>query len=138
MRVVLDTNVFVSAVFFGGVPGEILAAWRREEVQLVLSAEIADEYRRVGARLAADFPGVNLGPILQLVLSGSELVSTPPLPEPPCRDPDDDRFVACAVAAEAQFLVSGDQDLLALSDVMGVTILSPRTFLDTVLRGTGS
>lgn len=138
MRVVLDTNVFVSAVFFGGVPGEILAAWRREEVQLVLSAEIADEYRRVGARLAADFPGVNLGPILQLVLSGSELVSTPPLPEPLCRDPDDDKFVACAVAAEAQFLVSGDQDLLALSDVMGVTILSPRTFLDTVLRGTGS
>ncbi len=138
MRVVLDTNVFVSAVFFGGVPGEILAAWRREEVQLVLSAEIADEYRRVGARLAADFQGVNLGPILQLVLSGSELVPAPPLPEPLCRDPDDDKFVACAVAAEAQFLVSGDQDLLALSDVMGVTILSPRAFLDTVLRGTGS
>lgn len=81
---------------------------------------------------------MNLGPILQLVLSNSELVSTPPLPEPLCRDPDDDKFVACAVAAEAQFLVSGDQDLLALSDVMGVTILSPRTFLDTVLRGTGS
>ncbi len=81
---------------------------------------------------------MNLGPILQLVLSNSELVSTPPLPEPLCRDPDDDKFVACAVAAEAQFLVSGDQDLLALSGVMGVTILSPRTFLDTVLRGTGS
>ncbi len=81
---------------------------------------------------------MNLGPILQLVLSGGELVSAPPLPEPLCRDPDDDRFVACAVAAEAQFLVSGDQDLPALSDVMGVTILSPRTFLDTVLRGTGS
>ena len=48
MRIVLDTNVFVSAAFFGGVPGRILEAWRDGRLQLVLSAAILDEYQRVG------------------------------------------------------------------------------------------
>ena len=53
MRVVLDTNVFVSGVFFGGIPGRILEAWRDARIQLVLSAEILDEYQRVGQTLGA-------------------------------------------------------------------------------------
>lgn len=133
MRVVLDTNVFVSAVFFGGPPGEILAAWRDGAVQLVLSAEIADEYRRVGARLAAQFPSVNLAPALHLVLSRAMVVTPAPLSESVCRDPDDDKFIACALSAQAPYLVSGDGDLLAVSRFMGVTVLSPRNFVDTVL-----
>ncbi len=52
MRIVLDTNVFVSAVFFGGVPGRILEAWRDGRLQLVLSAAILDEYQRVGQALS--------------------------------------------------------------------------------------
>jgi hypothetical protein len=51
MRVVLDTNVFISGVFFGGPPYQILKAWRDGEVQVVLSAEILDEYQRVGHTL---------------------------------------------------------------------------------------
>ena len=133
MRVVLDTNVFVSAVFFGGPPGEILAAWREGAVQLVLSAEIADEYQRVGARLSAQFPTVDLGPALQLVLSRAMVVTPAPLSEPVCRDPDDDKFIACALSAQAPYLVSGDGDLLAVSGIKGVQILSPRNFVDTVL-----
>lgn len=62
MRIVLDTNVFVSAVFFGGVPGRILDAWRHDKVQLVLSAEVLDEYQRVGRILAEHYPGVDLEP----------------------------------------------------------------------------
>lgn len=58
MRIVLDTNVFVSAVFFGGVPGRILEAWRDGRLQLVLSAGILDEYQRVGQALSAQYAGV--------------------------------------------------------------------------------
>lgn len=134
MRVVLDTNVFVSAVFFGGPPGEILAAWRDGAIQLVLSAEIAEEYRRVGARLAAQFPAVDLGPALHLVLSRAMVVTPAPLSEAVCRDPDDDKFIACALSAQAPYLVSGDGDLLAVSRIMAVTVLSPRNFVDTVLN----
>lgn len=53
MRIVLDTNIFVSAVFFGGVPGRILGAWRDGRLQLVLSAAILNEYQHVGQALSA-------------------------------------------------------------------------------------
>ena len=58
MRFVLDTNAFVSAVFFSGVPGRILEAWRDGRLQLVLSAGILDEYQRVGQALSAQYAGV--------------------------------------------------------------------------------
>ena len=62
MRVVLDTNVLVSGVFFTGPPYRILRAWRDGQVQLVISAEIVDEYHRVGEAMAERFPGVELAP----------------------------------------------------------------------------
>lgn len=55
MRIVLDTNVFVSGVFFSGPPCDILNAWRSGKVRLVLSAEILEEYRRTGEELARRF-----------------------------------------------------------------------------------
>jgi predicted nucleic acid-binding protein len=64
VRIVLDTNVFVSAVFFGGVPGRILEAWRDGRLQLVLSAAVLDEYQRVGQVLSAQYEGMDLEPIL--------------------------------------------------------------------------
>ncbi|NIM99892.1 MAG: PIN domain-containing protein, partial [candidate division Zixibacteria bacterium] len=60
MRIVLDTNVFVSGVFFTGPPYQILKAWRDGEVQLAVSPEIVEEYQRVGKALANQFPGVDL------------------------------------------------------------------------------
>lgn len=55
MRVILDTNVFVSGVFFSGPPHEILRAWREGRFQMVLSPEILEEYRRVGIDLARHY-----------------------------------------------------------------------------------
>ncbi len=74
MRIVLDTNVLVSGVFFSGPPFEILNAWRNNKVKLVVSAEIMNEYRRVGQRLAGKYPGVEIGPFLAwLQFTGSLL-----------------------------------------------------------------
>ena len=56
MRVVVDTNVLISGVFFGGVPSRILEAWRDEKFELVVSPGIVEEYRRVGEKLADQFP----------------------------------------------------------------------------------
>jgi predicted nucleic acid-binding protein len=60
MRVILDTNVFISGVFFAGPPHHILEGWRAGKVQLVISHEILEEYQRVGDSLAEQFPGVEL------------------------------------------------------------------------------
>ena len=127
MRVVLDTNVFVSAVFFGGPPGKVLAAWRDDVIDVVVSREIVQEYVRVGERLSGRFPGVDLGPALDLVAAGAKLVAAPPLPSVVCRDADDDKFLACALAAPARYIVSGDRDLLAVSPYRGVTVSAPAT-----------
>ena len=70
MRVILDKNVFASGVFFSGPPYRILEAWRDGKLQLVVSQEILEEYRRVGERLAKQFPGVNLQPIIDRTLWG--------------------------------------------------------------------
>lgn len=133
MKVVLDTNVFVSGVFFGGAPGKVLEAWRDGVLEIVISSEIIEEYVRVGEELATQFSGVDLEPALELVAAAATLVLAAPLPEPVSRDPDDDKFLACALAAEAELIVSGDKDLLDVSPYDGITVLGPRAFVDTVL-----
>ena len=99
MRVILDTNVFISGVFFGGPPYRILEGWRDGKVQLVLSHEILEEYQRVGDTLVEQFPGVELQPMLELVTMNAELFSDQVVLEPVCEEPDDDKFIACALAS---------------------------------------
>lgn len=136
MRIVLDTNVFVSAVFFGGVPGRILEAWRDGRIQLVLSAEILDEYQRVGQALSAQYSGVDLEPLLALLTVEAEITEAPALPAPVSADPDDDKFLACASAADVSVIVSGDKDLLVHDGWQGVRVLRPRPFADKFLSYT--
>lgn len=133
MRVVLDTNVFVSGVFFSGPPFEILKAWRDDKVQIALSPAIMDEYKRVGDELSNAHPGIDVSRILELLLSKSYMVEAPVLLESVCSDPDDDMFLACAVAAAVPYIVSGDKHLRRIGEYRGVKIVSPRGFVDTCL-----
>jgi len=96
VRIVIDTNVVVSGVFFGGAPLEVLQSWRDGISPLVLSPDILDEYRRVGDELSAKYDMVSLGPFLSLVVACAEIIEPPNLPELVCRDADDDKFIACA------------------------------------------
>jgi predicted nucleic acid-binding protein len=79
VKVVLDTNVFVSGVFFFGPPHQILAGWRDGTVTLAVSAEILEEYARVGRTLGRQFPGVDLTPFLGLLLSSGLVYRPEPL-----------------------------------------------------------
>lgn len=133
MRVVLDTNVFVSGVFFTGPPYQILEAWQKRKLDIVLSPPILEEYRRVGRRLSRQFPGVDLTPMLELVAVRAVVVETVDLPEPVCDDPDDDKFIACAISGRAQHIVSGDKHLLRQSGFEGLEIITPRRFVDNCL-----
>lgn len=130
MRIVLDTNVFVSAVFFGGYPNQILRAWRDGGVELAVSAEILEEYRRVGEKLTEQFAGIDLSPLLGLLIANARIVADEPLPKPICQDPDDDKFLACAVASGARVVVSGDKHLLRVSQYRRVRVLRPRAFVE--------
>lgn len=133
MRIILDTNVLVSGIFFSGPPYDILNAWRNSEVKLVVSVEIFDEYRRVGQRLASKYPGVEIGPFLGLVAVHSEFITAPALHETVCDDPTDDMFFACAIASGCSIIVSGDRHLHRANGYGGVEVVRPRAFVDRYL-----
>lgn len=135
MKVVLDTNVVVSGVFFGGVPGRILAAWSAGQFVLILSPPFLDEYRRVGHELGRRHPEVNeaFEPVLTLIAMNAMIVDAPPLAGAVSADPDDDMFLAAALAAQTEVIVSGDQDLLQVSGWRGIAVLTPRQFVEQYL-----
>jgi uncharacterized protein len=137
MRVILDTNVFVSGIFFHGPPYQILKAWSDGKLRLILSAEIFEEYRRVGESLAEQFPAIELGPILEWVTITAEMFVAQALPEPVCADPDDDKFLACAIAGKSKVIVSGDRHLLQVSGFREIRVVRPREFVDEYLSKLG-
>ena len=107
MKVVIDTNVFISGIFFTGPPHQILDAWRRGRIRIVVAPEILAEYRDTGTELTAHFPDVELEPWLELLAVKSMLVEAPPLEEQVCTDPDDDKFLACSVAGRVSIKRQG-------------------------------
>lgn len=133
MRVVLDTNVFVSGVFFSGPPFRILQAWAHGRFRLLASPEILDEYRRVGEILAGEYPQINLKPMLAFAAQNAVIVFAPPLSERVCEDPDDDKFLACALAGGGKVIVSGDRHLVRVSGYQGIEVLKARAFVNQYL-----
>lgn len=136
MRALLDTNVLVSAVFFAGVPGRVLDALGQRRFALVLSPAILDEYRRVGAELERKHPKLRgtFEPVVTLLAATATLVDAPPLAAPVCADRDDDKFLAAAVVAWATVIVSGDRHLRDVSGWRGISVLTPREFLEHLPR----
>ena len=132
MKVVLDTNVLVSGLMFGGVPGRIVRAWADGTITLVISPEILDEYRRVGQELTKGRPALEeaLDALMALLTVNAVLVNAPPLPAPVCEDRDDDKFLAAALAGAVPRIVSGDKHLLRVSGWQGIDVLKPRPFVE--------
>jgi putative PIN family toxin of toxin-antitoxin system len=133
LKAILDTNVFISGVFFKGPPYQILEAWREGRIQLLISDEIFEEYQRVGELLSNDYPEVDLGPFLELLAVNSKLVIPEKLQNPVCEDPDDDKFLAAAIAGKSRIIISGDKHLLKVSGYKGIMVLTPRKFVDEYL-----
>jgi len=129
MKVVLDTNVVVSGIFYSGPPAAILRAWRNGKIRLVTSQAILGEYKRVLEELSVQFPSVDVQSLLELIVVQSEVCSPPPLVEAVCEDPSDDKFISAALAAGAKIIVSGDKHLLKVSGYRDLAVLTPRQFL---------
>ena len=133
MKVVIDTNVLISGVFFSGAPYQVLQAWRDQKIQVVISPEIMAEYRRVGEIFTQERSGVDLSKILDYVFQNAIFYKSPAVPEPVCTDPDDDKFFACALASGSKLIVSGDKHLLKASGYHEVEVLKPNEFLEKFL-----
>jgi putative PIN family toxin of toxin-antitoxin system len=133
VKAILDTNVLISGIFFSGTPYEILAAWRDRKIELIISPEILEEYRRMGEEMEIKFPGIEIAPFLELLAIEATMVAVMPLTESVCTDPDDDKFLACAIASKARVICSGDKALLKTTGYQGIEVLTPRSFADRFL-----
>lgn len=128
IRVVLDTNVYISALIFGGVPHSAFMLASTRPYELCISTPILIEVRRTltdrfnHSPGEAERTGRRLQELCQFIIP-AEVVSA-------CTDPDDDRVLECAVAAEASIIVTGDRALLRLDPFRGVRIVTPAQFLE--------
>lgn len=132
-RVVIDTNVLLSAILFGGNPLKLLNLWRFQHAfDLVISPEILAEL--VG-KLKTKFALPN-----DLVLEWQELLSENTIHVLPdyvteiCRDADDDKFLDTALTGNATYLVTGDKDLLDSKKHENIKILKAKDYLDALNR----
>ncbi|MFO8055203.1 MAG: putative toxin-antitoxin system toxin component, PIN family [Bacteroidales bacterium] len=129
MKIVLDTNVFVSS-FFGGNPKKIINLWKSGRIVLCLSADIIDEYVEVLGRLGlADEKEIE--ELLRLFRSGFHLIFThnPPEVHAVDADPDDDKFFACAAALGAEAVIPGDSGVVEVKRYGNIRIYTPGEFL---------
>jgi putative PIN family toxin of toxin-antitoxin system len=129
MIVVLDTNIVASATYWRGKPAHCLEAWVLGRFDLAVSHPILAEYEEVVGRLAARYPTKQPTEWLSAIKQAGRLYLPAALPAT-TGDPDDEMFVECAAAAEADFLVTGDKShLLYLGDAYGMPIVSASEFL---------
>lgn len=129
-RVVVDTNVFVSS-FFGGNPRKIIDLWKSGRIVLCLSRSIVDEYVEVLRRMGLQSEP-ELEELLGLFAHGFHVLFTAKTPTLNIveKDPDDNKFIECAVALDSEFIISGDKAVQQIKNYMNIKVQSPKQFLE--------
>ena len=139
IRAVLDTNQYVSmAIKAGGTADRLFTAWRDERFILLLSSPILEEILRVlhAPRLQRliRLTTADLNGLIESLLFDAELTPGRLTLHVVTRDPGDNMFLACAVEGHADYIVSGDQDLLTLGSYEGIPIVTAAEFLRVLAR----
>ena len=127
MRLVLDTNVLIAAVVAEGLCRDLVRR-RLENHSLVTSRTLLNELREK-LEEKFDVKAKDI-PFLRVYEARAELVEPAPLDTNLCRDPDDVAVLATAITGKADFIITGDQDLLVLSQHEGIPIVTPRQWLE--------
>ncbi len=129
MRVVLDTNIFISAVL-GGRLAIIVNEWRAGKFKLIITDEIAREYLEVINRPKFKIPQTEIIAVSDYLLQLAEFVTTEEEIQVIVADPTDDKFLEAAVAGKVDFIVSGDGHLLDLKSFRDIPIITAKEFIN--------
>jgi len=136
IRIVLDTNILVSSLLFKGDLSGVVDLWTTGKIIPIFSKMTFEEFKNV-----LEYPKFSLTRqemkvlIEEEVLPYFEIAEVVDKTSGICRGPDDDKFLACAVSASADFIVTGDKDLLSLGTYKSVEIISASKFLKTFSSG---
>ncbi len=133
MRIVVDTNVMISGVFFGGFPRKILNAIAENKLTACATAEIIDEYEEIIKEMINRKQGHLHHQLLAPLVQALEIVE-PATTVTLCRDPDDNKFLGCAKDAKALYIVSGDKDLLVLEQFEDIEIITAKEFCELYMQ----
>ena len=136
LKVVLDTNVLISAILFGGKPREILEKAIRGEIRLCLSEPILEELSGVLRRSKFDYSLERVQTLLTELTSIADFVNSSQTIRLVLEDPDDKRILECAVEAKASYIITGDFHLLKLIRYRNIEVLNAVAFLEKLSSAT--
>ena len=133
MRIVIDTNIVASAIFFGGRPRELLELLLQHELSAFITQEIIEEYQGTIEYLQNEYPSKRITvPLTQIIAACNMIETTSEVKV--CRDPDDDKFFACALDSRSLYIVSGDKDLLAVKQYKDVQVVTVAQFFRDIWK----
>lgn len=128
MKAVFDTNVLIAAFLTEGICAKLLIRARRRDFDMILCDGILQEFKRVLKKKFAASPHEMSEALIILSAAAQDILGQTDSIAPICRDSDDDLILACARDAVADYVVTGDEDLLVLKNYEGISILNPREF----------
>ena len=133
IRIVIDTNVYISALMFGGLPGSLLDLVFLRSFVTLISPDLLRELDEK-LRLKFEVSPEDASTILERITGAADVVQPEETLHVVKEDPDDNRVLECAVTGQADYIVTGDRHLLQLSEYRGITVLRVRQFLDSIER----
>jgi putative PIN family toxin of toxin-antitoxin system len=131
IRVVLDTNVFISALFWKGAPYQVFKRILEGVILNFISPQILEELKE---RLLYKFklPSEKVREFLEIIVFNSQIVYPKKKLNVVKKDPKDNKILECALEAQASFIISGDKHLLEIKEYKGIKIISPKEFLNEI------
>jgi len=130
IKVVLDTNVYISGILFNGPPREVISVAIRGAIAVYISPAILDECKEVLGREKFGFTPARISVIAGEIESITTLVVPGKHYSVVSRDSDDNIIIDCAIESKAEFIVTGDNDLLSMGRYRHIAIVSPTAFLE--------
>lgn len=131
IRVVVDSNVWISGLIFGGQPEKIIKLFAEGHILLIVSAELLSELRR---KIIEKFPlfAPNLDLLEASILNDAIVVKLGSRTINISRDPDDNKVIETAVIGNCNYIISGDNDLLIIGSYKNIRIVNPTDFLNII------
>ncbi|HLC54502.1 MAG TPA: putative toxin-antitoxin system toxin component, PIN family [Candidatus Nanoarchaeia archaeon] len=133
MRLILDTNVFVSGIFWeGNFCSQLIDKWKNKEIELLSSLEIVEELVKTLRNFKISIPQSMIEEWKNLILNNSILIQPSTKIDVIKEDPEDNKFLEAAVDGKADFIISQDKHLLNLKEYQGIKILKPEEALNLI------
>ena len=132
MKVVLDTNVFISGIFWTGDCNKLINCWGKEKFKLIISLEIISELIKILKDFKIQLPEGIIKEWIDLIIRNSIIVKPEEKFEIVKDDPKDNIFIEAAFAEKSDFIISQDKHLLKLKEFRGIKIITPDAFLKII------